>query len=346
MNNFQTMVGIQVGLAAIAITQLCVPGSAFADEVFLKNGDRISGTVISKTGDVLLLDTKYAGEIKINWADVSGMSTDQSVRIQLDDETLLQGTVSTPGENSLEVTGETAATRNKITLDQVEAINPPVQPDFTITGQANFGAVFERGNTDEDNLHLDAESIFRWPDDRVTVSFDGDFENTNDETTKQEFDLIGNYDHFLNEKLYLNSGLSFEHDEFADLDLRTTLSAGVGYQFFDDDRTFLSIQGGPAYVWENFDVADDQEYLAGLWALRYSYFLYPEWKLQFFHNHRITQSLESFSDYIFKSKTGLRVPVFDNFQTTIRFDFDRDNSPGAGADKNDYKYLLTAGYGW
>jgi len=99
-------------------------------------------------------------------------------------------------------------------------------------------------------------------------------------------------------------------------------------------------------VWENFDVADDQEYWAGLWALRYSYFLYPEWKLQFFHNHRITQSLESFSDYIFKSKTGLRVPIFDTFQTTIRFDFDRDNAPGAGADKNDYKYLLTAGYGW
>ena len=42
MNNFQTMVGIQVGLAAIAITLLCVPGNAFADEVFLKNGDRIS----------------------------------------------------------------------------------------------------------------------------------------------------------------------------------------------------------------------------------------------------------------------------------------------------------------
>ena len=73
MNNFQTMVGIQVGLAAIAITLLCVPGNAFADEVFLKNGDRISGTVISKTGDVLVLDTKYAGEIKINLADVSGM---------------------------------------------------------------------------------------------------------------------------------------------------------------------------------------------------------------------------------------------------------------------------------
>ncbi len=101
MNNFQTMVGIRVGLAAIAITLLCVPGNAFADEVFLKNGDRVSGTVVSKTGDVLVLDTKYAGEIKINWADVSGMSTDQTVRIRLDDETLLQGTVSTPGENGL-----------------------------------------------------------------------------------------------------------------------------------------------------------------------------------------------------------------------------------------------------
>ena len=88
MNNFQTIVGFRLGLAAIAITQLCVPGNALADEVFLKNGDRVSGTVVSKTGDVLVLDTMYAGEIKINWADVSGMSTDRTVRIQLDDKTL------------------------------------------------------------------------------------------------------------------------------------------------------------------------------------------------------------------------------------------------------------------
>ncbi len=99
-------------------------------------------------------------------------------------------------------------------------------------------------------------------------------------------------------------------------------------------------------MWEDSDVAEDQEYLAGLWSLNFNYFLYPEWKLQFFYNHRMTQSLETFSDYIFKSKTGLRVPIFKTFQTTFRFDFDRDNSPGADADKNDYKYLLTAGYVW
>ena len=346
MNNFENTVGIRAGLAVVAIIQLCVFGNAFADEVFLNNGDRVSGTVVSKTGEVLVLDTKYAGKIKIKWADVSRMSTDGTVRIQLDDETLLQGIVSTPGENILEVTSETVAIQNRVTLDRVAAINPPIQPNLKITGQVNIGLVVERGNTDEDNFHLDTESIFRWPDDRVRVSFDGDWENTNDERTKQEFDLIGNYDHFLDEKLYLNSGLSFEHDEFADLDLRTTLSTGVGYQIFDDDRTSLSIQGGPGYVWENFDVAEDQDYLVGTWSLRFDYLLHPEWKLQFFHDHRLTESLETFSDYIFKTKTGFRVPIFDNFQATLRFDYDRDNAPGADAEKNDYKYLLTGGYVW
>ena len=75
-------------------------------------------------------------------------------------------------------------------------------------------------------------------------------------------------------------------------------------------------------------------------------FLVRNWKLQAFHNHSVTWNLEQTYDYLFKSQTGLRVPVFDSFQASLQFNYNRDNTPAQGANKDDYEYILTAGYTW
>jgi hypothetical protein len=43
-------------------------------------------------------------------------------------------------------------------------------------------------------------------------------------------------------------GSSIDHDEFADLDLRTTFGAGAGHQFFESDDLNLSVSAGLAYI--------------------------------------------------------------------------------------------------
>ena len=45
---------------------LCSLG-AQADEILLKNGDRISGTVLNKSGKLLEVKTAYAEKIVIKW---------------------------------------------------------------------------------------------------------------------------------------------------------------------------------------------------------------------------------------------------------------------------------------
>ena len=70
---------------------------AGADEVYLANGDRVSGTVISKTGDTLTMKTDFAGEIVIAWDKVISVSTSAPVVVKLDDATMLTGTRSLNG---------------------------------------------------------------------------------------------------------------------------------------------------------------------------------------------------------------------------------------------------------
>ena len=128
--------------------------------------------------------------------------------------------------------------------------------------------------------------------------------------------------------------------------MRKTIATGFAYQIFEDARTNLSIKAGPGYVWEDFSKDLGKDNFVGIWALRLTHILDRKWNLQAVHNHRLRQSLESSSEYILKSKTGLRLPIFDNFQATLQFNFDRDNDPSRGTEKNETKNLLTAGYVW
>lgn len=316
---------------------------AVADQVVLKNGDRLTGEVVRKTEGNLVFKTKYAGEVTIDWAEVLKLETDAAVRLELGDGGQKVGKL---GFEGVETVVEDDGGMKKIALEQIAAINPPEKPHLKISGQLNFGLTQDRGNTDEDVLHVDGETTFRWPDDRLRFAFNGDFEKNDGERTKQEVDFLTLYDHFIDEKWFWANGLKLEHDDFADLNLRTTITSGVGYQFYETEQTELSVQGGPGYLWEDFDEANDQDYIVGLWALRFSHLIWPEWKLRAFHNHNFTQSLEDTDDFIFESSTGVRVPLFGNFQTTFQFDYDHDNAPGEDADKDDYTYRLTAGYVW
>jgi putative salt-induced outer membrane protein YdiY len=330
----------------IPIICLLIPISSVADEVFMKNGDRLSGKIVSKIGDKLVLETAYTGKIEIQWDAISHLTTDNPVRITLDDETELKGMLLVSDDTDVRVITDVDAGPKFIPLHRIAAINPPQLPSFKISGQANLGISLERGNTDEDNYHLDAESIFRWPNDRIMVAFDGDLEKNNSKITEQEAELLVDYDHFLNKNLYLTIGPLFEHDKFADLDLRTTVMAGAGYQVFENDRTNLAIKGGPGYAWEKFDDSEDDDYPVAVWRLRFDHYLFEAWKLQAFHNHRLSKSLDEPSDYTFDSKTGLRIPIYGPLQATLQFNFDRDNAPGDDVKKNDYEYLLTVGYRW
>ena len=52
---------------------LLVPVSAFSDEVYLKNGDRLTGTIKTTTAGKLILETSYAGEVGIRLAAIQRM---------------------------------------------------------------------------------------------------------------------------------------------------------------------------------------------------------------------------------------------------------------------------------
>src|SRR5690606_10352507 len=97
------------GMRAIRVIMACmlllsIARAAYADQVILKNGDIISGTVINKSGDTLTFNTAYAGDIKINWKEISTLSTDKPVATLLDDDSYLNSSLLPAESGAVRIT--------------------------------------------------------------------------------------------------------------------------------------------------------------------------------------------------------------------------------------------------
>src|SRR5882672_12850508 len=90
-------------ILALALAFSALPcSSVFADQVIMKNGDRLSGTILKSDGETLSLKTEFAGEVKIKWAAIEQLSSDRPLYVLLKDGQIIFGNV-TSTTNRIEV---------------------------------------------------------------------------------------------------------------------------------------------------------------------------------------------------------------------------------------------------
>jgi hypothetical protein len=69
-------------LAALVLLAAVALG-ALADEVALRNGDRLRGEIDALADGILLLRTDYAGQVALRWSEVVSLATSRSVEVML-----------------------------------------------------------------------------------------------------------------------------------------------------------------------------------------------------------------------------------------------------------------------
>ena len=95
-------------LLAIFISVFLVFQAA-ADQVTLKNGDRMSGTIMKSDGKALVLHTDYAGDITLKFEAISAIQSDAQLHIELQDGKTVAGAVTT-SDSKLEIATKAAGT--------------------------------------------------------------------------------------------------------------------------------------------------------------------------------------------------------------------------------------------
>src|SRR5580698_1455591 len=91
----------------LIITAFLLSQALLADQIALKNGDRISGNIIKYDGKNLVLKSDLAGEVTIPWENVTGVTSTQPLAITLKDGQRIVGVVTTDGTKFQVATKET-----------------------------------------------------------------------------------------------------------------------------------------------------------------------------------------------------------------------------------------------
>ena len=319
---------------------------AHADEVVLKDGSRLLGEVVSRDDGTLGFKTEFAGTIKIKWDQIATIATEKPMEFLLADQRTLMVTGVTNNEADMTVTGTDGAT----TLSQtdVSIINPEPWRKGTgvkFSGHANAGLSRQRGNTDKDELDLDADLTLRRLHDRFTAFAELEKDRAENKKIKDAWKLDGNYDYFVTEKWYWGGFVRFEHDQFADLNLRSSVGPLVGYQWIESKEMNLSTSTGLSYVSEDFDSQPDNDYIAIPWNINFDMYVLNEFA-QFYHKQSGFWSVEDTSDVVVDTWTGLRFPLILGLVASTELKFSYDGAVPPGNSETDTTFTVKLGYQW
>jgi putative salt-induced outer membrane protein YdiY len=248
--------------AVLMATLFCT--SLYADEVTMKNGDRLTGTIVKSDTKVLVIKSDFAGEVSIQWDAITSIQSTQTIYMGLKDGQTIAGTVSTSDgkfvvdtKNAGKITvpkDGVVTVRNQLEEtaynSEIDRLRNPHLTDFW-SGFLDTGLSVTRGNSDTLNFALSGNAVRKTSRDTITAYASSIFANNGTagptETTANAIGGGLRVDLNVAKKLYVFGFADFYHDQFQQLDLRNVLGGGLGYHVINTKPTVFDVYGGGAF---------------------------------------------------------------------------------------------------
>jgi len=171
-------------------------------------------------------------------------------------------------------------------------------------------------------------------------------DRNNGDKTKDTWWVRNKYDRFFTDDPdnYWGYQLFFEHDKFADLDLRTMTGPYIGRQFFENNILNMHAEVGIVYVDEQFDVAEDNDFWGSNWEVRLTSGIIPEFEL--YLNNDGVLNFDDTADTIINTVFGIRFPLIYGLQAAAEAKWEYDGGAVEDVDDTDETYNFKLGYTW
>lgn len=320
---------------------------AHADQVALKDGSVIVGSVDFLKEGTVTVETSFAGTIEIPWDQIQSVETAEDKPIHLDDGSVIQGTIVRQDDGSLEVVRGKGRSSFEIGVDEIVAIDPPAPPEPKPPkwkGKVVGSMTLNQGNTELLNSGITLDMSRRGRVDRYTFKAAYYYAEDESESTRDEQNLSGKYDYFFNERLYAYFNSRFDRDAIKELDLRTSAGLGAGYQLLETDIYNLFGEAGLSYVNEDYEAdSDDQDYIAGRLASHFDWWIIEE-RLQLSNNIELLTGIQDLNDWLLIADLMLSYNWTEQWSLNGGVRLDYDNTPAVGQEREDIEYILGVGY--
>ena len=207
---------------------------AQADQIVLKNGDRITGTIQSADDGKLIILSPIAGTITVALGDVKTFSTDEPVKIVLDNGTVIYQPITPGADGSFETSANGLLAVQSIPIARIEKINPP---PIAWKGSVMINGSLAQGDTYSEQFGLNVGLVRRGENDRIELHgqylFGKQKVNGVTSTSTDQWLLEPSYNYFVNKELFVLGDVRVEKNRIQHLDIRVTPNVGVGWQIIE-----------------------------------------------------------------------------------------------------------------
>lgn len=324
-------------------------GIANADEVYLVNGDKISGKVVKMVDGKMTFKSDMAGEIVIPMENISTLTSTEPAELKLVDGTVLKQSITKGEQGQIVTAGSETIGSQQIRLVDIAVINPEPKPVPKWKGDASAGITSSHGNTKTESTQLSINLSKRTQNDRTKLNADyarakqRDPDTNDDEVTEHWWKTRAKYDYFLSKKHYIYADGRYEKDSIAKIDRRFIIGGGTGYQWIESEDVNFSTEAGLASLYEKYeDSTDSNTELSAQAGYHFDKKLAKN--LFFINDFTYYPSTEQVSDYYMTTSAELRAMLNDNMFTNFKVIFDYDSTPAANSTSTDTKYILGAGW--
>lgn len=336
---------------------LLIASTAFADQITMKDGDRISGDIVKKDGETVTVKSKNFGTVTLKWEDVAAVKSDQPLNVALAGGKTMKANIETQG-NSIRVATETVDPKDVVTLrNDAEQktyerfLHPGLLDLWTISGGLNLAGA--KGNAQTFTLTTPINFVRASNTTRTTAYFNSirssaTINGVNSQTA-QAVRGGWSYNRNITKKIFGNAFNDYEYDKFQSLDLRVVIGGGVGYTVWNREASRLSAVGGIAWNREAFgasgsSAAFTRNSAEAYWGDDFSYKLGARTSLV--QGFRMFNNLSNGGQYRMNFDVGATTQLTKWLNWNIALSDRYLSNPFPGRKKSDFLYSTGVGFTW
>jgi putative salt-induced outer membrane protein YdiY len=220
-----------------------------------------------------------------------------------------------------------------------------VKTDGQWRGSVNAGASVASGNNQSTSVNASANVEWATTTDKFTAALTGLYGTSTsdgDRTVSNNLaSLTSEYDHDLTHEVYALGLFSIQRNELQDLNLQSSVGAGLGYHVIRSAPTTFDVFSGVSYNYEKYseDTRNYPELLLGeQWAHKIGSSTSINERLSVYPN------LGYIGDYRTQFDIGLTTAIADRIQLKLTLSNSYQNHPVAGVKKVNTLFMTSIGY--
>jgi hypothetical protein len=323
------------------------------DQIWLKNGDHLTGEIKKLQLGVFYFKPKYAlNSIEIDWTEVDRIETVERFNVVFTNGETHSGVIRkvTEKEGALDFTinddGQTVAT------ERLEVVNiQPQKSSFLaqLNGSIDYGFSFVSGNNQLQSS-LGANAAYRGEKNQMSSSLSSSFSGQSDAEDTTRESLSADYSRILTTKYFVTGLGALLSSSQQELDLRVTLGGAFGRTLIRSDRTAFAAGLGLVASREKYTsssvatltTTNPETTSELLGTLDFTNFKFDAYSVS--SSLRLYPSLSTWGRVRVGSETNVSWEFIKDLYWNLRVYENFDTKPPINAPKNDFG--ITTGLGW